>query len=97
MLHGFSTALVPRPADWRPGLEVAGTFWPHVGSGERLPAALEDFLVAGPRPVLVGFGSMGVRRGERLSELAVHARLRRAGCAASCSRVPPGSPPRGTT
>ncbi|MFJ4578470.1 glycosyltransferase [Streptomyces echinatus] len=78
VLHGFSTALVPRPADWRPGLEVAGTFWPHVGSGERLPAALEDFLAAGPRPVLVGFGSMASGEGERLSELAVHA-LRRAG------------------
>ncbi|WP_381558530.1 glycosyltransferase [Streptomyces eurythermus] len=78
VLHGFSTALVPRPADWRPGLEVAGTFWPHVGTGERLPAALEDFLRAGPRPVLVGFGSMAAGQGERLSEIAVAA-LRRAG------------------
>ncbi|MFJ4322941.1 glycosyltransferase [Streptomyces tricolor] len=78
VLHGFSTALVPRPADWRPGLEVVGTFWPHVGAGERLPAGLEDFLRAGPRPVLVGFGSMAAGEGERLSEIAVAA-LRRAG------------------
>ncbi|GGW46400.1 glycosyl transferase [Streptomyces lucensis JCM 4490] len=78
VLHGFSTALVPRPADWRPGLEVAGTFWPHVGDGERLPAAVEDFLAAGPRPVLVGFGSMAAGQGERLSEIAAAA-LRRAG------------------
>ncbi|MFF8726688.1 glycosyltransferase [Streptomyces sp. NPDC015171] len=78
VLHGFSTALVPRPADWRPGLEVAGTFWPHVGPGERLPDALEDFLRAGPRPVLVGFGSMAAGEGERLGGIAVAA-LRRAG------------------
>ncbi|WP_251096025.1 glycosyltransferase [Streptomyces sp. Caat 7-52] len=78
VLYGFSTVLVPRPADWRPGLEVAGTLWPHLGSAERLPAALEDFLDAGPRPVLIGFGSMASGEGERLSELAVHA-LRRAG------------------
>ncbi|MGW7791353.1 glycosyltransferase, partial [Streptomyces tricolor] len=78
VLHGFSTALVPRPADWRPGLEVVGTFWPHVGAGERLPAGLEDFLRAGPRPVLVGFGSMAAGEGDRLSEIAVAA-LRRAG------------------
>ncbi|MEU6665552.1 glycosyltransferase [Streptomyces sp. NPDC046727] len=78
VLHGFSTALVPRPADWRPGLDVVGTLWPHVDPGARLPAALEDFLGAGPRPVLVGFGSMASGEGERLSEIAVQA-LRRAG------------------
>ncbi|WBO62341.1 glycosyltransferase [Streptomyces camelliae] len=78
VLHGFSTALVPRPADWRPGLEVAGTFWPYVGADEHLPAAVEDFLRAGPRPVLVGFGSMASGQGERLTGIAVRA-LRRAG------------------
>ncbi|MFG2881407.1 glycosyltransferase [Streptomyces sp. NPDC048297] len=78
VLHGFSTALVPRPADWRPGLRIAGTFWPDVDAGARLPAAVEDFLRAGPRPVLVGFGSMASGEGERLSEIAVRA-LRQAG------------------
>lgn len=78
VLYGFSTALVPRPADWRPGLEVVGTWWPHVDAADRLPPDLEDFLAAGPRPVLVGFGSMAAGDGERLSEIAVRA-LRRAG------------------
>ncbi|MFI2411523.1 glycosyltransferase [Streptomyces sp. NPDC018947] len=78
VLHGFSTALVPRPADWRPGLEVVGTWWPHHDPTAPLPADLEDFLRAGPRPVLIGFGSMAAGDGERLSELAVRA-LRRAG------------------
>ncbi|MFB6771948.1 glycosyltransferase [Streptomyces sp. NPDC056337] len=78
VLHGFSTALVPRPSDWRPGLDVVGNWWPHHDPAERLPAELEDFLAAGPRPVLVGFGSMASGEGERLSEIAVRA-LRRAG------------------
>ncbi|MFF3332373.1 glycosyltransferase [Streptomyces sp. NPDC002888] len=78
VLHGFSTALVPRPADWRPGLEVAGTWWPYLNEGERLPARLEDFLAAGPRPVFVGFGSMAPGEGERLGEIVVRA-LRAAG------------------
>ena len=78
ILHGFSTILVPRPSDWRPGLDVVGNWWPRHDPADRLPAALEDFLAAGPRPVLVGFGSMASGHGERLSELAVHA-LRRAG------------------
>ncbi|MFE1585339.1 glycosyltransferase [Streptomyces sp. NPDC058737] len=78
VLHGFSTALVPRPSDWRPGLDVVGNWWPHHDPTERLPPDLEDFLSAGPRPVLIGFGSMASGDGERLSEIAVRA-LRRAG------------------
>ncbi|MEU0212443.1 glycosyltransferase [Streptomyces canus] len=78
ILHGFSTALVPRPSDWRPGLDVVGNWWPHHEATERLPTDLEDFLRAGPRPVLIGFGSMASGDGERLSEIAVRA-LRRAG------------------
>ncbi|MFF4401123.1 glycosyltransferase [Streptomyces sp. NPDC001480] len=78
VLHGFSTALVPRPSDWRSGLKVTGTWWPHLDAAERLPADLEDFLRAGPRPVFIGFGSMAAGDGERLSEIAVRA-LRRAG------------------
>lgn len=78
ILHGFSTALVPRPSDWRSGLEVVGNWWPHHDAAERLPTDLEDFLRAGPRPVLIGLGSMASGDGERLSEIAVRA-LRRAG------------------
>ncbi|MFD2691211.1 glycosyltransferase [Streptomyces phyllanthi] len=78
VLYGFSTALVPRPSDWRPGLDVVGTWWPHLHPAERLPAELEDFLRAGPRPVFIGFGSMAAGEGERLGEIAVGA-LRRAG------------------
>ncbi|MFF7852964.1 nucleotide disphospho-sugar-binding domain-containing protein [Streptomyces sp. NPDC007904] len=78
VLHGFSTTLVPRPSDWRSGLRVVGNWWPHHEATERLPTRVEDFLNAGPRPVLIGFGSMAGGHGERLGDLAVRA-LRRAG------------------
>ncbi|MFE3762921.1 glycosyltransferase [Streptomyces sp. NPDC059104] len=78
VLHGFSTALLPRPTDWAAGLAVTGPWWPYVGADQRLTAELEDFLAAGPPPVLVGFGSMAAGEGERLGEIAVRA-LRRAG------------------
>ncbi|MCF1593754.1 glycosyltransferase [Streptomyces muensis] len=78
VLHGFSTALVPRPSDWREGLDVVGTWWPYLAPDRRLPTEVEDFLAAGPRPVFIGFGSMAAGHGERLSEIAVGA-LRRAG------------------
>ncbi|RVU27943.1 glycosyltransferase [Streptomyces antnestii] len=78
VLHGFSTALVPRPADWRSGLKVVGNWWPHHDLTSQLPTEIEDFLRAGARPVFVGFGSMAAGEGERLSDIAVRA-LRRAG------------------
>ncbi|MGW3044524.1 glycosyltransferase [Kitasatospora sp. NPDC001159] len=78
VLHGFSPTLVPRPADWREGLQVVGNWWPYVAADYRLPAEVEDFLRAGPPPVFIGFGSMAAGQGERLGALAVDA-LRRAG------------------
>ncbi|MEU9044257.1 MULTISPECIES: glycosyltransferase [unclassified Kitasatospora] len=78
VLHGFSPTLVPRPADWRDGLQVVGNWWPHVAADYRLPAEVEDFLRAGPPPVFIGFGSMAAGQGERLGALAVDT-LRRAG------------------
>ncbi|MFJ9692406.1 nucleotide disphospho-sugar-binding domain-containing protein [Kitasatospora sp. NPDC101183] len=78
VLHGFSPVLVPRPADWRSGLEVVGTWWPHVAPDYQLPGEVEDFLRAGPAPVFIGFGSTAGGEGERLGALAAEA-LRRAG------------------
>ncbi|MFD7630075.1 glycosyltransferase [Streptomyces sp. NPDC059851] len=78
VLHGFSSALLPRPDDWRAGLEVVGNWWPHCAVDARLPPELADFLDAGPPPVFVGFGSMAAGEGERLGDIAVRA-LREAG------------------
>ncbi|MEU7576431.1 glycosyltransferase [Streptomyces sp. NPDC041068] len=78
VLHGFSPAVVPRPGDWRPGLDVVGNWWPHHDPAASLPAELDDFLRAGPPPVFIGFGSMAGGDGERLGAIAVQA-LRAAG------------------
>ncbi|MEU7722975.1 glycosyltransferase [Streptomyces tibetensis] len=76
VLHGFSERVVPRPKDWRPGLEVAGYWWPH--DTRALPGDVEDFLAAGPPPVFVGLGSATVPDAEHLSAEIVRA-LRTAG------------------
>ncbi|MFG2139572.1 glycosyltransferase [Streptomyces sp. NPDC048650] len=78
VLHGFSEVLVPRPADWGAGLEVVGNWWPWHSPDAQLPPAVEDFLAAGPPPVVIGLGSMASGDGARLSSLAVRA-LNRAG------------------
>ncbi|QIK08306.1 glycosyltransferase family 1 protein [Streptomyces sp. ID38640] len=77
VLYGFSEVLVPRPTDWRTGLDVVGNWWPWHAPDDRLPPVVEDFLAAGPPPVFIGFGSMAGGEGERLSALAAAA-LRRA-------------------
>lgn len=77
VLHGFSGLVVPRPGDWRPGLDLAGYWWPYDGD-RRLPPELEEFLGAGPPPVFVGLGSATVPRPDLLSAVVVRA-LRRAG------------------
>lgn len=76
--YGFSPQIVPRPADWRPGFEVVGYWWPPYPATWQPPAELVDFLDSGPPPVYIGFGSMSPGDGERLSAVAASA-LRRAG------------------
>ncbi|MFE1290001.1 glycosyltransferase [Streptomyces sp. NPDC058751] len=76
--HGFSPLVVPRPRDWRRGLDVCGYWWPWDGEDTPLPDALEDFLGAGPAPVFVGLGSATVPDPGRLSGEIVRA-LRAAG------------------
>ncbi|WP_318205908.1 glycosyltransferase [Streptomyces sp. SCL15-4] len=75
--HGFSPLVVPRPADWRAGLEVGGYWWPY-DTEERLPEDVREFIEAGPPPVFVGLGSATVPDAGRLSARVVTA-LRRAG------------------
>jgi sterol 3beta-glucosyltransferase len=74
---GFSPAVVPQPADWRPGIEVVGYWWPQAPEGWQPPAELVAFLDDGPPPVYVGFGSLG-KDGDRLATLVPQA-LRAAG------------------
>ncbi|MEU8916573.1 MULTISPECIES: glycosyltransferase [Streptomyces] len=71
--HGFSPVVVPRPADWRPGMEVAGYWWPSEDPDWTPEPRLADFLQSGPPPVYVGFGSMQPSDPERLGRLVARA------------------------
>lgn len=77
VLHGFSPLMVPRPRDWRPGLDITGYWWPY-DTDRQLPSVLREFLDAGPPPVFVGLGSATVPDPHRLSGEIVRA-LRLAG------------------
>jgi UDP:flavonoid glycosyltransferase YjiC (YdhE family) len=75
--HGFSPAVVPRPADWPATVHVTGYWWPARPPDWQPPDLLADFLAAGPPPVFVGFGSMTPEH-ERLPDV-VAAAVKRAG------------------
>ena len=75
--HGYSPAVVPRPADWPATVQVTGYWWPATPPGWRPPGPLVDFLEAGPAPVFVGFGSMTPAH-EQLHDV-VAAAVKRAG------------------
>ncbi|MFC5031898.1 glycosyltransferase [Streptomyces sp. DSM 41987] len=78
VLHGFSPSVVPRPADWPPGMRVAGYWWPSPAPDWHPSPQLADFLRAGPPPVYVGFGSLVVADAARLGNIVTTA-LRSAG------------------
>jgi sterol 3beta-glucosyltransferase len=75
--HGYSPAVVARPADWPATVHVTGYWWPARPPGWQPPAVLVDFLEAGPPPVFVGFGSMTPDH-ERLQDVVAVA-VKRAG------------------
>lgn len=80
VLHGYSPSILPRPADWRTGLDVVGYWWPAPVTDWQPPEALTDFLAAGPAPVCISFGSMmtTARRAEQLAGIVRRA-LKQAG------------------
>jgi UDP:flavonoid glycosyltransferase YjiC (YdhE family) len=69
ILHGYSPSVVPRPADWRPGLQVTGYWWPPTPTQWQPPQHLIEFLAAGPAPVFIGLGSTVVTA-QRAQQLA---------------------------
>jgi len=72
-VYGFSPAVVPPPADWRPDVSVTGYWVLPPAPDWRPPPALTDFLAAGPPPVAIGFGSMTPHHAERLTTIALDA------------------------
>lgn len=71
ILHGYSPSVLPRPADWRPGLQVTGYWWPPTPRQWQPPQILTDFLDAGPAPVFIGLGStvVSAARAQQLADI----------------------------
>lgn len=73
LLHAFSPTILPPPADWGPHVVTTGAWFLDDTIGWQAPAALTDFLSAGPPPVVIGMGSMTARDPTALTRLVVDA------------------------
>ena len=56
--YTWSPALIPKPKDWGPHIDIAGFFYLSLGSNYTPPPEIENFLNAGDPPIYVGFGSI---------------------------------------
>ncbi|KAF8890234.1 glycosyltransferase family 1 protein [Mucidula mucida] len=56
----MSSALVPKPHDWRNHIDVTGFYFLDLASNYSPSADLAGFLAAGPVPIYIGFGSVVV-------------------------------------
>jgi sterol 3beta-glucosyltransferase len=77
-LYGYSSHVLPRPADWPAEDQVTGYWFLDAPAGWAPPPDLAAFLDSGEPPVYIGFGSMGSRDPAATAQLAVEA-LARAG------------------
>src|SRR6185312_12917753 len=72
VLHAYSEAVVPRPADWPDHVGVTGWLFSAERS-EPLPPELETFLADGEPPLYIGFGSMRLPRPEETARTIINA------------------------
>jgi sterol 3beta-glucosyltransferase len=77
-LFAFSPTVLPLPGGLPPSVEITGYWFLEDGSDLEPPAALREFLAAGPPPVCVTFSTMLQTGGRPMGELVLEA-LRRAG------------------
>ena len=76
-LYGFSSSVIPQPADWH-NTQVTGYWFLEEANHWTPPAALSKFLASGAPPVYIGFGSMGSRNPAETADLVLAA-LKRTG------------------
>jgi UDP:flavonoid glycosyltransferase YjiC (YdhE family) len=61
VLYGFSPEVLPRSPEWGDEVDVTGYWFADEPTGWTPPPDLQAFLESGPRPVVIGFGSMSQR------------------------------------
>ena len=69
----WSPALIPKPADWGPEIDITGFVFLDLASSFKPADDLVEFLGAGPPPVYIGFGSIVVDDPDKFTALIFEA------------------------
>ncbi|PVH68558.1 glycosyltransferase family 1 protein [Cadophora sp. DSE1049] len=69
----WSPALIPKPKDWGPHINISGFYLLGSASKYIPPPDLQAFLDAGPPPVYIGFGSIVLEDPNAMTELIFEA------------------------
>jgi UDP:flavonoid glycosyltransferase YjiC (YdhE family) len=77
-LFGYSPLVIPKPSDWMPWQYVTGYWFLDAPADWQPPAALMQFLEAGPPPVYIGLGSTVIDDPAAFTKIALEA-LQRTG------------------
>jgi sterol 3beta-glucosyltransferase len=72
-LYAYSEAVVPRPADWDESSVVSGYWFLDAPADWTPDPELVKFLLQGPPPVYVGFGSMFMNGGKQKTRMVIDA------------------------
>lgn len=72
-IYGISPNVLPNPPDWGDHIEITGYWFLDTSADWQPPTDLVDFLLAGPPPVYVGFGSMSIRNPEETTGVVLRA------------------------
>lgn len=73
VLYGFSPSVIARPADWDSRIHITSYWFLDEEREWSPPAGLMEFLEAGAKPVYIGFGSMGNRKPEEMTQIVLQA------------------------
>lgn len=68
----WSPALIDKPKDWGPHINISGFFLLDSISYDP-PSALTEFLAAGPTPIYIGFGSIVLENPAAMTKLVLEA------------------------
>ncbi|KAI9874462.1 MAG: hypothetical protein M1830_009725 [Pleopsidium flavum] len=69
----WSPALIPKPKDWGPHINISGFFFLSLASDYTPARELAAFLDAGPPPIYIGFGSIVVEDPNAMTKLIFEA------------------------
>jgi len=74
----WSPAFVPKPEDWPEQCQVVGTFVIDQKTNFDVEpfASLREWLLAGDKPIFIGFGSMMIRDPDKLADIIKKAAIR---------------------